>query len=189
MKFLFLTLFTFLISTSSVFAQQVAKETYGIKAGSNFAELYGADAIPESDRKVGYSIGGYANFAFSKTFSLQPEMIWSLQGETSKDSGRYKISYLNIPVMMKWKEGSFYYEAGPQLGLLVVSSSKSVPEAIRVDNFETFEFSLAAGVGYTLDKDWAIGLRYTQGLTNIVSGMELKNSVLYFGVSYALFRL
>lgn len=179
-------------STSHLYAQDkdsaVNKETqYGLKAGINFAELWGEDALPESDRKEGYSFGVYASYNISKNLKLQPEVIWSLQGEDSKESGRYKISYINIPVMLKWTEDRFYYEFGPQLGLLTINTSKSVPEELKLENVETFDFSLNIGLGYKLAEDWILGLRYSQGLTNIAEGRDLKNSVMYVGLAYRIF--
>jgi hypothetical protein len=178
-------------NTAHLFAQEkeIAKQgaEYGIKAGINFAELWGKDALPESDRKVGYSFGGYASYKISKGLKLQPEVIWSLQGESSEESGRYKISYVNIPVMLKWSEGKFYYELGPQLGVLTINTAKSVPDELKLENFETFDFSVNAGLGYKLAEDWAIGIRYCQGLTNIAKDRDLKNSVLYLGLAYRIF--
>ncbi len=46
---------------------------------------------------------------------------------------------------------------------------------------------MVAGLGYHLDEDWSIGLRYTQGLTNIAADQDLKNSVLYLGLAYRIF--
>lgn len=163
------------------------KVDYGLKAGINFAELSGEDAIPESDRKVGYSFGAYASFKLSKGVKIQPEAIWSLQGEKSQNNGRYKITYLNLPLMLKWTEGKFYTELGPQLGLLTVNTSKSVPDEIRLENFETFDFSINAGVGLVLWEDWSVGMRYCHGLTNLVEDKSLKNSVIYMGIAYRLF--
>ncbi len=187
--FLFLCCILF---PSAIFAQEKALNLdqdayYGVKAGLNFAELWGEHALPESDRKVGYSIGVYGTYKISKNLKLQPEVIWSLQGENSEKSGRYKISYINIPLMLKWAEGSFYYELGPQLGLLTISTTESVPEELKLKNFETFDFSLNAGFGYQVAEDWAIGLRYSQGISNIVSNRDLKNSVIYVGLAYQLF--
>lgn len=163
------------------------KEQWGIKAGFNYAELFGDDALPESDRKEGYSIGGYANFKLKQNLKLQTEAIWSLQGEKSKTSGRYKISYINIPVLLKFTNQKFYTEVGPQLGILTINSSKDIPPAIQLTNFETFEVAVCGGVGYQLFDDFAFGLRYWQGLTNLVNGMNLKNSVFYIGISYQIF--
>jgi hypothetical protein len=182
---------SFLVLSYKSFAQEKKSNSemaeYGLKAGVNFAELWGDDALPDSDRKIGYSFGVYANYNISEHLSLQPEAIWSLQGENSRDSGRYKISYLNIPVMLKWTEDKFYYELGPQLGLQTINTTKSVPEELKLKNFQTFDVSFNLGIGYKLAEDWAVGLRYSQGLTNIVEGRDLKNSVVYIGLSCRLF--
>lgn len=162
------------------------QEQYGLKAGLNFAELFGEDAIPASDRKTGYSVGAYGSFPLGPSLYLQTELLWSLQGEKSPQ-GRYHISYLNIPCLLRWKEGAFYTELGPQFGILTVNTSQKLAPELRLENFETFELAMVAGLGYHLDEDWSIGLRYTQGLTNIAAGQDLKNSVLYLGLSYRLF--
>ncbi|MFN4000347.1 porin family protein [Algoriphagus sp.] len=183
----------FFASNVNLFAQdretvkQKSEAHYGLKVGINFAELWGKDALPESDRKVGYSFGVYSSYKISKEWKIQPEVIWSLQGEKSKESGRYKISYLNIPIMFKWKSKKFYTELGPQLGILTVNTAKSVPDDLRIENFETFDFSLNAGLGYEVFEDWSIGVRYIQGITNIVSGRDLRNSVIYIGIAYRIF--
>ena len=179
-----------LLTTHFAWNQTSDKETqwkFGLKAGMNFAELWGDDALPESDRKFGYSVGCFAQRQIKGNWSWQPELIWSLQGEKSESSGRYKISYLNIPMMLKWKEDHMYYEFGPQLGILTINTSESIPDSLRLKNFETFDFSLNAGFGFLIDDNWSIGLRYIQGLTNLVSGKDLKNSVFYLGFSYKLF--
>ncbi len=136
---------------------------------------------------MGYSFGAYASFKIAKDLKLQPEVIWSLQGEKSENKGRYDISYINIPVMLKWTEGRFYTELGPQLGLLTINTSKSVPEEIQLSNFEIFDFSINVGLGYEVFEDLSLGIRYMQGLTNLVQDRNLKNSVIYLGVAYQIF--
>lgn len=191
-RILFFILINGLCLNSQVLAQEDTTKTdgkdhYGIKAGINFAELWGSDALPESDRKVGYSFGIYASYKISKEWKFQPEVIWSLQGEKSKESGRYKISYINIPLMFKWKSKKFYTELGPQIGILTISTAQSVPDDLRIENFETFDFSLNAGIGYEIFEDWSVGVRYVQGVTNVVRGRDLRNSVIYVGLSYRIF--
>jgi hypothetical protein len=182
----------FLANTGHLFAQdETEKETkeehYGLKIGVNFAELWGEDALPESDRKIGYSFGLYGSYKISQEWKIQPETIWSLQGENSKESGRYKISYINIPIMFKWTKKNFYVELGPQFGFLTINTSKSVPDSLKLENFETFDFSFNTGIGYVFLDDWSFGLRYTEGITNLVRGRDLRNSVIYLGISYRLF--
>lgn len=172
---------------SNLHAQEKAKTEFGVKAGLNFAELFGENSIPESDRKEGYSFGTYLTINLSEEFKIQPEIIWSLQGEKTESKGRYDISYINVPVLFKWVEGDFYTELGPQLGILTINTSKSVPEELQLTNFETFELAVCGGLGYKVWEDWSFGIRYWQGLTNIVEGQDLKNSVIYLGVSYWIF--
>lgn len=183
-------LFTFLSISiyTKIFAQEKKEKfQFGLKGGINFAELVGKDANPDTDHKVGFSFGIFFNYKLPKNFKLQPEVIWSMQGQKTEDEGRYKISYVNIPIMFKWNKEKFYTEFGPQIGLLTINSSKSVPEEMRLENFETFDLSLNVGIGYEIGEDWAIGVRYIQGLTNLVEGMRLKNSVIYVGISYRIF--
>lgn len=89
--------------------------------------------------------------------------------------------------MLKWKHAKFYTEVGPQLGLLTISTSESVADELRLEDFETFDFSINVGLGYEVLEDWSLGVRYVQGITNIVRGRDLRNSVLYFGIAYRLF--
>lgn len=163
------------------------KEQYGLKAGANFAELWGADALPESDRKLGYSFGLYAAFKLRPGLKLQTELIWSLQGEKSPSSGRYKISYLNVPVLLKWESGRWHTALGPQLGFLTISMTQTVPAELRLEEFERIDLSAQAEIGYRVAADWSLSLRYGQGFTNLVEGKDLKNSVLYVGVAHRIF--
>lgn len=179
---------TFLLLSLRSEAQTKSLE-YGLKAGINFAELYGADAIPESDRKVGYSAGFYGKLSLQKELNVQLELLWSLQGEEGGSEGRYKVSYLNLPFLLKWhdQESGFYSELGPQLGFLVINSSKNLAPELAVKELERLEVSLALGAGYKIDADWSVGLRYIQGISPLIAGKELYNSVLYLGFSYFLF--
>lgn len=182
----------YILSSLSLSAQHAeikedrADFRYGFKVGINFAELWGDDALPESDRKEGYSLGVYGLYKISEKWKFQPEVIWSLQGEETKKNGRYKISYINIPLMFKLKQDKYYFEGGAQLGILTINTSESIPEELKLQDFETLDFSINVGVGYQIYRDWSIGVRYIQGLTNIVEGRDLKNSVIYLGLSYLL---
>ncbi|KEO75460.1 hypothetical protein EL17_00995 [Anditalea andensis] len=173
-------------SYSYAYAQEEEKYQFGIKAGVNYATLFGKDAFPESDRKVGYSFGVYTNYKLSHNFKIQPEIIWSLQGEETENKTRYNISYINIPIMLKWLKDRYYFELGPQLGVLTIHSNSSVPHDIRLDNFDTFDLLINVGLGYEVAEDWNIGIRYSHGLTNLVNGLDLKNSVFYIGFSYRI---
>ena len=168
-------------------AQEEENFKFGIKGGINYAELLGRDAITVQDRKAGYSFGIYTNHKLSKNLKIQPEIIWALQGEEIEDKGRYNITYINIPVMLKWHRNKFYTEIGPQFGILTINTSSKMPKDLQLENFETFDLLLNAGFGYEISKDWTIGIRYSHGLTNLVQGLNLKNSVFYVGFAFRIF--
>jgi hypothetical protein len=169
------------------FAQTWDDLRVGVKGGINFSRLSGADALPGFKRKLGYSAGVFLSYTLPKNLSAQMEFIWSLQGDDSGDKGRYDISYLNVPMMLKWGVRGFYVEAGPQVGFLTINSSSSVPDDLRFDDFESVDFSMSAGLGFELFQVWGIGMRYSHSLINVVEGMSLRNSVIYLGISYKVF--
>jgi len=177
-----------LMMLAQVYAFAQPKEHFqaGLKGGVNFSRLSGADALPGFKRKLGYSLGAFVSYKLPKNLKAQMEFIWSLQGDDSEDKGRYDISYLNVPVMLKWGLSGFYLEAGPQLGFLTINSSTSVPDDLRFDDFESLDLSMSAGLGFELFQVWGVGMRYSHSLINVVEGMDLRNSVIYLGVSYRI---
>jgi hypothetical protein len=161
---------------------------YSLKGGINFAELVGDDALPLSRRKVGYSLGFAVSMPLKKGFYFSPEFLWSVQGESSESNGKYTLNYLNVPLLLKWKEKKFYSELGLQMGFITISSEDGVPEEYQLEeDLESFELALNAGVGYAIFEDLSIGLRYTHGITTIVEGYEIWNSVIYVGIAYKVF--
>ena len=89
------------LTVCSLHAQNV---TFGAKAGVNFASLSGDDA-DGTDGRTSFHIGATAEFSLSDTFSIQPELLYSGQGFTTKQSGvdiTGKMDYINLPVMAKF---------------------------------------------------------------------------------------
>jgi hypothetical protein len=160
---------------------------WGLKGGINFSTLVGEEALPQSKPKIGYSLGFYAATKISGSYYFQPEFIWSLQGQDSEESGKYDISYLNVPLMFKWKYRFIYIELGPQLGFITINSSEDVPPDLRLDDFNTFELAINSGIGFQLGKDWSAGVRYSRALTNLVPGIDARGSVWYIGIGYRVF--
>lgn len=165
--------------------------SFGPKAGVNISNYTGGDI--QSDALVGYHLGGLLNFGFGDYFSIQPEVLFSTQGakvqrgETKND---FKINYLSIPVMLKFKTGGgFYVEAGPQLGLRM---SQDIPEQ-TIDHFaKNLDLGVGGGIGYQSKIGLGLGVRYTAGLSKVgdFSGQDIspdfKNSVIQASVFWAI---
>src|SRR5215217_1406699 len=132
-----------LISVQSAFAQ---KFSIGPKAGLNISNYTGGDI--ESDALVGYHLGGIINYGFGKVFSIQPEVLFSTQGAKVNNAGTksdFKISYVTVPVMLKFKtNGGFYVEFGPQVGF---RTSTDIPDQ-TINNFaKNLDLAAAGGIG------------------------------------------
>jgi len=95
---------------------------FGIKSGMNLASITGDDT-KNLDSRVAFLFGGFAELCVTNEFSIQPELLYFLQDAIYSESegydGKFKIDYLNIPIMGKYcVSGSLSIEAGPQVGFL-----------------------------------------------------------------------
>ncbi|WP_338840541.1 porin family protein [Flavobacterium ginsenosidimutans] len=174
---------------------------FGVKGGINLSNLTGD--IENTSSKVGFQVGGFAEFKLADKFSVQPEVMYSLQGAKIKESGEFysyegniNASYLNIPVLAKYyvveKLG---LEAGPQIGFLLSAKNKweesdngekySGKENIK-DNFKSTSFSLNIGAGYDFTENISAGVRYNFGVSNISDFKDEKihNNVISLSVGY-----
>lgn len=201
----------FLIAALAVLgmSQTDAQVKFGIKAGPQLSNLVGGDADAES--KFGINAGGYANIRISEAFAFQPEVLYSMQGakqEYSQDFGlgtyrvedKVKLSYINIPLMMKWYAyDGLNFEFGPQVGFNVSAKAEGERRLISgegdsqvmtsyesdLDDVETVDFGLNIGAGYELPNGLNFGIRYGLGLTEIVKDSDVKNSVFSLGIGYS----
>jgi opacity protein-like surface antigen len=167
-----------------------AQETkFGVKAGVNFANLTGD--IEETSSKVGFQVGGFAEFKLSEKFAIQPELLFSTQG-AKQDIGqsedlKLNLSYLNVPVMAKYYVAEkFSLEAGPQIGFLVGAKYKfDGEEEDAKDDVKSIDFGVNFGAGYDFTENLSAGIRYNLGLANIAEGDgDTKNSVFSLAVGY-----
>jgi hypothetical protein len=174
-----------LLSAIAVMAFGIAAQgqtRFGVKLGSNIATLAGADGVTP---KLGLHIGGVVEFKFSEKFSLQPELLYSMQGATSSADSGYDIQfdYLNVPVIAKYYViPGLSIEAGPQFGVAVkLEDSEGTDLELT---HETIDYGVNVGAGYELPFGMFFQARYYAGLMNISLKDDYKNSVLQFSVGY-----
>ena len=181
-------------ASSSAFAQ---KFEIGAKGGINISNFTGTSWQDASSKSlVGFHVGGFISFFLGDNFAIQPEVLFSTQGAKVTDSAfssNVKVSYINIPVMLKYRfNGGFYVEAGPQIGFK--SSESNNGETIS--NFaKSTDLSLAAGIGYHSKIGLGIGARYTAGLSKVGDfsasdgiNPDFKNGVIQISIFYTLFN-
>ena len=170
----------------------LAQETeLGIKGGMNVATLGSSDMgfLP----RISYHIGGTAEFITTPFFSIQTELLYSLQGAAIDRSQNIYLNYhyLNIPLFGK---AYFYedacFEIGVQYGRLIKAVDKSDFYAQnQSEEVSKNDFAAIFGLSYKLDERFNFGLRYNLGFTNtspqdIIYEKRFTNKVLQISFGY-----
>lgn len=189
-------IFILSVLTLTVFSIQ-AQVRFGVKAGVNLTKFSGSDA-GDNDFLLGYAGGGLVNYKLADAVSLQGEVLYSLEGASSKDAvegmnvtTKAKLGYVNIPVLAQYNHSSgFYAETGPQLGILANAKASMSAEGEShsydmKDQLKSINFSWGIGAGYKLSNGLGIGARYNLGLASIADNdSKVKVGGFHIGLSY-----
>ena len=195
--------------TGTVNAQDVK---IGAKVGFNLASITGDGDVygEDSDTKIGFNQGLFAEISLSDKFIFQPELLFSTQGNVYKQGSfddlikiTIELDYLNIPLLIKYAvTDKFALEFGPQLGFLLSANTDvegilfdnetiSVRQDVK-DSFKSIDLGLNFGISIDVSEKVMIGARYNLGLSNISDeediGIEedinVKNSLFSMFVGY-----
>ena len=183
---------TILILTTILFfcSAQSQGISAGLKAGANITNFRGDFSTIDKQSMTGFHAGGYLNFRLLG-ISLQPELLVSTAGAKLDDGSSYKLTYLAMPVMLKYKMLlGLYFEAGPQFSYKLGEDVENKTSGSFAKNLD---LSAAIGAGIQTKKGLGVGLRYLAGLSKVgdfeatdVLSPDFKNSVLQIGVSFPL---
>lgn len=162
----------------------------GIKTGLNIANLkYSNNNTSYTyDPRVGFYGGFYFTIPSNRNFSIQPEIVYSLEGaELDPIDANLNLHYINIPIMFQYNAKSLVVEAGPQIGVLISASALGNE---LTNDYEKVNVALGLGLGYKLRDGFGLSGRYNLGLTDISddnrSNQSLKSNVFQLGITYAL---
>lgn len=182
------------------FSQEIK---FGVKGGLNISSLRGnyPSEIEKTESSIGFNIGGFAEYQINDKFSLQPELLFSTQGGKVQFGNvdivtqQTKLSYLQLPVMLKYKIiDKLHIEFGPQIGYIVGarsqweykdSESSSNNESLTIDllndgtykflgttfaikpKLNRLDFGLNIGASFDFTEKFFVQTRYNFGLTTI----------------------
>ncbi|MEG1022215.1 MAG: porin family protein [Myroides sp.] len=148
-------------------AQAQTEFKTGLRGGLNISTIEDIEA----SAKPGFYVGAFGNIKFTKFYSLQPELNFSMQGandvylssryfpETNGGKDDIHLNYLGLTVMNKFNLKSFFLQVGPSLDLLLNES---------VYNTSSMDLSLNVGLGYDITNDLSIEGRYKVGVADVV---------------------
>jgi opacity protein-like surface antigen len=184
-----------------------AQVKFGAKAGMNlsrFTENF-------ETMKPGFHAGVYAQINIAPMFSIQPEVLYSMQGAMEKDVDEFFNQTIStkttltshnviVPIMLQFSPIKMItIEAGPQFGFNLGMSSHNVVTTqglvdsetesdytFESDDYNMFDFGLAAGLKLNVASNVNIYARYNFGLTNVFvyEDDETFNQNLMLGVGF-----
>ena len=109
--------------------------------------------------QAGLIAGGFVNSPISEKSSLQMEIIFIQKGsrkpvQPNSNNEYYilRLSYIEVPLLYKWKASSkLTVEGGPSFGVLVYSQEETERGVYESDPaFRTYEISINVGLNYPL---------------------------------------
>jgi hypothetical protein len=170
-------------------AAATAHAQVGVKAGVNGAILNGENIGMDTRYRLSYHAGVFARIPVLGPLSIQPEVLYSLQGSEFRSTlANYdtKLHYLNVPILAHLKVGPVYVEAGPQFGLLLAAREDGTLRISAADgygpvdrdaasNYKKTDFALAAGAGLEVGS-FILGARYTAGLNDVNDVADLNGA-------------
>lgn len=165
-----------------------AQTEIGIKGGVNFSsvtELNGKDRVSAHG-------GIFLHNTLNNHWCIQPELLYSAQGEKSIDENGVKndlnLNYLQLPVMIQYYATKrIYLEAGPQIGYLLQANREGPVEdkASVKDNYKKVDVGINAGIGVWATKNIGFYGRYNLGLMDVskLTDVERKNRNIELGAA------
>lgn len=156
------------------FSSQAQLLKIGMKAGLNYANFSGTSI--QTDAITSYHAGLVSEIKLLEKFAIQPELLYTTQGATYENAGsefKNELGYIAIPVLAKiYLSKSISLELGPQASFLLSEKNN-----FDVEDPNTFEFAIDAGLSLKITKSIFIQGRYVLGLTDISPNADAKNSV------------
>jgi len=179
MKKLIFTALVLFIGTTAI-SQEI---DLGLKLGANFANITDASGL---DNKTGFQAGAFAGIKFTDNLGVQADLLYSQQG-AKFDGGDFDLSYVNIPVVLKYYIAQgLNFQVGPQFGFVVDDKISTVIGDIegQIEAEET-DVSGIVGAGYDFPFGIRVDARYNFGLTKVIDNSDSKNSVFSVALGYS----
>ena len=184
----------FLLATATAVLAQNDEISLGAKAGVNFSSLNG-DNTDGLDGRTSFHLGAVVHIPITEKFAFQPELLYSAQG-ASRDGSfdgeeffdsetTFRLDYITLPLLADYLVlDGLSIQAGPQIGININSEVEFNGETADLENTNTLDLSLAAGLQYVLNQGIFFQGRYTLGLSEISEDGDAKNGVLSISVGY-----
>jgi hypothetical protein len=149
-------------------SSQAQKWTPGIKGGLNISDVTGFNG----DNRLSGHIGLFLHSRIGRMWSIQPEILYSGQGQqywVGRDEYTLALNYIQIPLLFQFHPvKQFYLEFGPQIGFLVAANAKNDDDKSEVDQyFKKVDAAIALGAGIQVTPMLGFYARYNAGIADV----------------------
>ena len=174
-----LTIATLLLLTLTATHSDAQKSMeWGLKAGGNYFKVGGRSF--DNTYNLSFSGGAYAEINYTKSFSIQPEILFNqVLAKTSQEfNGIYSgygpvsnqlvsVDYIAVPILLVYKPIPLLsILVGPQYSYAIAQTKDLLQSYPNINAFNHSDFSLVFGGQLNMGK-MKVGLRYQEGLVNI----------------------
>ena len=196
-KLVFLALFT--VSAGLVYAQA---PKIGFKAGLNLNHVSTNDDELKHDLagRASMHFGVLADFEMSKTWSFQPQLMFSGRGAKlahGDHSDVFAFNSLEVPLNFVYKKDAakgFFMGMGPSFGYNLSGKIKEDHESEDIEfgseggQINRFDLGLNALLGYQFSNRFFVSSNYSLGLSNWnnTSASTWRNNVVGISIGYFL---
>jgi hypothetical protein len=158
-----------------------SKVRFGVKAGANFTNMnFNRIFDPPEDPvasswKTGILVGLFMEVPVYDKFYIQPEYQYTQAGGEDNTTGKsYKMSYLSLPVLLKYEIiEKLAIVAGPQFDLLIKAEEKfEGSKTVTTHDTEERSISIVGGLTFYPIKSMGLNARYIYGTNNIGLGQR-----------------
>lgn len=182
--------------------------SYGFSVGANYSNVrfdvgngdYGKSIKDYNRRSTSTVFGMFAKLPLSKSFSLQPELVYSIKGFTVKHSDendaseRNSYRYLEVPILGIYHlTETFSIVAGPYFSYLLnakietenyfsIAESKNEQNTngtfntLEVHEINSVDYGFTIGSNYSISKIISVSARYSFGAVSIADSHKFGES-------------
>lgn len=176
-------------------ATAAAQVNVGGRLAATMSTLKG-DKTEDFSMGLGFNAAVAAKYTFNQMFAAAPELGIDFRRVTNSEADDFTFSawVLQIPLMFRANvTPQFYAEAGPSIGFILSSEAdydepeiaedqkaaaqeflgNTINEFDMYKNTNTFEFGIAAGLGYTVIPNLDVNFRFIMAFTNLFEDVDM----------------
>ncbi len=158
-----------------------------------------SNGLVTTKSRTGFYGGLYVSIPLSPDLSLEPALYYTQKGYEltgnlnlkgvgflgASAKTQLQADYIDIPLLLKLKAGSFQVFAGPQFSYLSKASLHSTAGLLGINllnndidvtnNFNRWDAAVTGGLGVTISKNFNITASYDYGLQKTDAGQRVKS--------------